>query len=89
KQTARPVIGNPIGNTQAYVLDRHLQRCPTGVIGELYISGFGIANGYLGRADLSAARFVANPFEHGQRMYRTGDLVRWNSVGKLEFMGRC
>jgi len=78
KQTARPVIGNPIGNTQAYVLDRHLQRCPTGVIGELYISGFGIANGYLGRADLSAARFVANPFEHGQRMYRTGDLVRWN-----------
>lgn len=89
KQTARPVIGNPIGNTQAYVLDRHLQRCPTGVIGELYISGFGIANGYLGRADLSAARFVANPFEHGQRMYRTGDLVRWNSSGKLEFMGRC
>ncbi|WP_151789618.1 non-ribosomal peptide synthetase [Acinetobacter nosocomialis] len=89
KQTARPVIGNPIGNTQAYVLDRHLQRCPTGVIGELYISGFGIANGYLGRADLSAARFVANPFEHGQRMYRTGDLVRWNSAGKLEFMGRC
>lgn len=68
KQTARPVIGNPIGNTQAYVLDRHLQRCPTGVIGELYISGFGIANGYLSRADLSAARFVANPFEHGQRM---------------------
>lgn len=89
KQTERPVIGLPIGQTQAYVLDRHLQRCPTGVIGELYISGFGIANGYLGRADLSSTRFVANPFEHGQRMYRTGDLVRWNMAGKLEFMGRC
>lgn len=89
KQTQRPVIGNPIGNTQAFVLDRQLQACATGVIGELYISGFGIANGYLGRADLSATRFVANPFQDGQRMYRTGDLVRWNMDGKLEFMGRC
>ena len=89
KQTDRPVIANPIGNTQAYVLDRNLQLCATGVIGELYISGFGIANGYLGRADLSSTRFVANPFDVGQRMYRTGDLVRWNNAGKLEFMGRC
>ncbi|WHP06166.1 amino acid adenylation domain-containing protein [Acinetobacter corruptisaponis] len=89
KLTERPVIANPIGNTQAYVLDQNLQRCPIGVIGELYISGFGIANGYLGRADLSSTRFVANPFEQGQRMYRTGDLVRWNMAGKLEFMGRC
>lgn len=89
KLTERPVIANPIGNTQAYVLDQNLQRCPIGVIGELYISGFGIANGYLGRADLSSTRFIANPFEHGQRMYRTGDLVRWNMAGKLEFMGRC
>jgi len=89
KLTERPVIANPIGNTQAYVLDQGLERCPIGVIGELYISGFGIANGYLGRADLSSTRFIANPFEHGQRMYRTGDLVRWNMAGKLEFMGRC
>ncbi|NHB57257.1 amino acid adenylation domain-containing protein [Acinetobacter sp. 194] len=89
KLTERPVIANPIGNTHAYVLDRHLKRCPIGVIGELYISGYGIANGYLGRADLSATRFVANPFQSGERMYRTGDLVRWNYDGKLEFMGRC
>ena len=89
KLTQRPVIANPIGNTYAYVLDRHLQHCPIGVIGELYISGYGIANGYLGRADLSATRFVANPFRAGERMYRTGDLVRWNYDGKLEFMGRC
>lgn len=89
KHTERPVIANPIGNTHAYVLDRDLKLCATGVIGELYISGFGIANGYLGRADLSATRFVANPFQSQQRMYRTGDLVRWNTQGKLEFMGRC
>lgn len=89
KQTERPVIGRPIGNTFAYVLDQKLNPCATGVIGELYISGFGIANGYLGRADLSSTRFIANPYLHGQRMYRTGDLVRWNEQGKLEFMGRC
>lgn len=89
KLTQRPVIANPIANTQAYVLDAYLQPCATGVIGELYIAGYGIANGYLGRADLSATRFVANPFMSGQRMYRTGDLVRWNHQGKLEFMGRC
>lgn len=89
KLTDRPVIGNPIANTQAYVLDKNLQRCAIGVIGELYISGFGIANGYLGRADLSTTRFIANPYQDGTRMYRTGDLVRWNMQGKLEFMGRC
>jgi len=83
-----PVIGRPIGNTQVYILDSFLQPVPTGFVGELYISGSGLARGYLERPDLTAQRFIANPFRHGELMYRTGDRVRWNEVGLVEFIGR-
>lgn len=82
-----PTIGRPIANTQAYVVDVQLGLVPIGVAGELLLGGHGLARGYLNRPDLSAEKFIPNPFGDG-RVYRTGDLVRYRPDGNLEFLGR-
>jgi len=83
-------IGKPIGNAQAYILDRKLDLVPIGVVGEAYFSGEGVARGYYGRPDLTAERFLPNPFNplSGSTMYKTGDLCRWQADGNIQYLGR-
>ncbi len=86
----RVSIGKPISNTQAYVLDREYQPVPAGVTGELFLGGQGGARGYLNQPELTAEKFIPNPFSErgGERIYRTGDQVKWGKNGNLEFLGR-
>ena len=87
----RPVaIGKPIDNVQTYVVDKDMNPVSAGARGELYIGGVGVTRGYWKRPELTADRFVPNPFSPhgGDRLYRTGDIVRWRADGKLQFVGR-
>lgn len=88
RQYPSPTIGTPNAGTAGYVLDSALRKVPTGVVGELYLSGAQLTRGYLGRSAMTAERFVADPFRPGQRMYRTGDLVRQLSHGGYAYVGR-
>ncbi|MFR9728396.1 amino acid adenylation domain-containing protein [Saccharopolyspora sp. MS10] len=84
-----PALGRPVHDARLHVLDRHLRPVPPGAVGELHISGAGLARGYWRRPDLTAARYVADPHdEPGSRFYRTGDLVSWTTAGEIHFVGR-
>jgi amino acid adenylation domain-containing protein/non-ribosomal peptide synthase protein (TIGR01720 family) len=87
---AGSTIGREIPDLRVRVLDERLKPVPTGAVGEMYVAGAGLARGYLGRPDLSADRFVADPYgAPGSRLYRSGDLARWNADGELEYLGRA
>ncbi len=86
--TSNIPIGKPISNTQIFILDKYNNLLPQGYSGEICISGFGLARGYLNRAELTSEMFIENPFMSGERMYRTGDMARWLPDGSIEFLGR-
>ncbi|MDW9383047.1 amino acid adenylation domain-containing protein, partial [Chryseobacterium sp. JV558] len=81
-------IGRPISNSEVFILDDDRNLLPHGIAGEICVSGFGLAQGYLSRPELTSDKFVPHPFKEGERLYRTGDLGRWNYQGYVEFMGR-
>jgi tyrocidine synthetase-3 len=81
-------IGKPIANTQLFILDKNLDLCPIGVIGELYIGGKGLAREYLNREELTAEKFIQNPFRSNERFYKSGDLAKWLPDGNVAFIGR-
>jgi len=81
-------IGKPLPNAQIYILDKWLNPLPIGTVGELHISGDGVGRGYLGRPDLTAEKFIPNPFRPGSTMYKSGDLAMWRPDGRLEYVGR-
>jgi amino acid adenylation domain-containing protein len=82
------IIGKPVANTQVYVLDNNLMPCGAGAAGEIYVAGAGVSKGYLNKPELTAEKFIPDPFNEGQLMYRTGDMGRWLFDGNLEFTGR-
>lgn len=81
-------IGRPIDNIQLYILDKHYNLLPIGIPGELFIGGVGVARGYINKPDLTAEKFIPNPFNKEERLYKTGDLARWYSEGDIEYLGR-
>jgi amino acid adenylation domain-containing protein/non-ribosomal peptide synthase protein (TIGR01720 family) len=81
-------IGKPIANTEVYILDEYLNLLPEGAIGEIYITGAGLARGYLNRPELTAEKFIPNPYKEGEIMYKTGDLGKWLADGNIEYTGR-
>ena len=83
------VIGRPQANVQLYVLDAHMQPVPVGVNGRLFVAGDGVTRGYLGRPDLTAQKFLPNPFSNRSKLYDTGDLVRYLADGRIEYVGRA
>src|SRR5262249_38043180 len=85
-----PPIGRPMANSQAYILDRHLQPVPVGVAGEIHLGGAGLARGYFNRPGITAEKFIPNPYDKagGGRLYKTGDLGRYLADGNIEFLGR-
>ncbi|UFJ41460.1 amino acid adenylation domain-containing protein [Brevibacillus humidisoli] len=87
-QQRNSFIGRPIPDLQIYILDQHLQPVPVGVAGEMFVGGAGVARGYLNRPDLTAERFIVNPYDESQRLYRSGDLARCHANGDIEYLGR-
>src|SRR5687768_16680368 len=90
RDAGSPPIGRPIFNAKVYILDNRMRPVPIGVAGEIHVGGVQVTRGYLGRAGLTAERFVADPFggDRGARMYKTGDLGRWRRDGAIEYLGR-